>query len=166
MSEEKGVEVKINRDRYTASRTASGTKSLSNGDDVAKVLEGLPVESLYSICDILIADNDFSTKYAKLNHGMQRMNLGNRLRGFVSKRDAENETIRATAEKDGKEPKLKNSGLEAITKAAAPFRKEADKAAAEAAKAKEAKAKEAAKAKAEKEAAKTKKSTTKKGKAA
>jgi len=158
--EVKDALVKINRERYTTSRTASGAKSLSNGDDIAKALEGLPIVSLYEVADKLFVENEFRANYGKLNTGMQRMNLGNRIRGFVSKRDADN----AKAEADGKKPKL--SGLEAVAKAAAPFRKEADKALAEAEKAKEAKKAEAAKKKAEAEAKKKKAEHNKKASAA
>ena len=60
---------------------------------VAKALEGMTSEEVYAVADGLIPENDFRTKYAHLNVGMQRMNVGNRIRGFVNKRDKENEKI-------------------------------------------------------------------------
>lgn len=127
--------VKINREKYVVSRTASGSKSLSNGDEIATLLEGISIDALHDIADKAFADNDYRTRYAKLNKGMQRMNLGNRLRGWATKRDASNDKLIA----DKKDPK--KSGIEALTKFCAPFRKEADKAAAEIQKEKDAKAK-------------------------
>jgi len=95
MSEENAVESKIiiNKGNYVASRTSTGGKSLSNGDQVAVALEGMTTEEVYEVANSLIPDNDYTTKYAHLNAGMQRMNVGNRIRGFVNKRDKENDEI-------------------------------------------------------------------------
>lgn len=128
--------VKINRENYVTTRSATGAKSLSNGDPVAMTLEGLGLEALYGICNKLMKDNEFQAKYGHLNSGMQRMNLGNRIRGFISKRGVENEKIAAKAAEDGVEPKLKADGQAALEKAAGPFQKEAAKAKEAAAKAK------------------------------
>lgn len=168
MSEDKKTPlVNINRDRYVTTRTASGGKSLSNGDEIANALQGIAVDDLYVICDKLVPENDYQKKYSKLNVGMQRMNLGNRLRGFVTKRDAENVAIQAAADKDGKDAKLKNAGIDAVIKAAAPARKVADKAATQAEKDRNEKAEKAAAAKEAKATkAKAKKDTKKEGKAA
>lgn len=143
--------VKINRDRYTATKTASGAKSLNNGDEVAAVLDGLHVDELFKIGTDILGE-DFAEKYAKLNVGMQRMNMGNRLRAKVRSIDADKKN-------EGKE----GVGLAALTKAAKPFAKERDARVKEAAKVKaekqkerEAKAVETAKKKADKEAAKAK----------
>ncbi len=128
--------VKINREKYVPTRSASGAKSLSNGDEIAQALEGLGLEALYAIADKLIKDNEFKAKYGHLNVGMQRMNIGNRLRGFVGKRAKENEKIAAKAVEDGVEPKLKKDGLESLLKVTTPFQREAQKLAEAAAKAK------------------------------
>lgn len=153
--------VKINRDRYKPTKTATGVKSLNNGDEVAATLDGLTIDELFSIGKTLL-DEDFAPKYAKLNVGMQRMNMGNRLRAKVR-------TI------DAGEKANEGDGLKALQKAAAPFTKardervnkaETDKAAKvkeREAKAAEAKAKKEAKAKAKAEKEKeAKKPTTKK----
>ncbi len=120
-SSDKEPTVKINREKYVVSRTASGAKSLSNGDEVAKLLEGMPIDALHDIADKAFKDNDFRTRYAKLNKGMQRMNLGNRLRGWATKRDAENVKLIA----DKKDPK--KSGIEALAKFSSVHRAKADK---------------------------------------
>lgn len=79
--------VKVDREKYQPGRSASGTKSLNNGDEVAKALEGLSVEDLYVIADKIVGENEHRKKYTNLNTGMQRMNLGNRIRGAINKID-------------------------------------------------------------------------------
>lgn len=148
--------VKVNRDRYQTTRTAAGSKSLHSGDEVALALDGLNVEDLFKIGDELLGE-DFRERYAKLNVGMQRMNMGNRIRAKVRSIDAENEKLVADGKKAGK------SGIEQLTKIATPFMKERDKRIEAEAKEKEAKkaereaaAKKKAEAKAKKEAEKSK----------
>lgn len=135
--------VKINRERYTATKTATGAKSLNNGDEVASTLVGLNIEELFTIGDSLLGENDFREKYAKLNMGMQRMNMGNRIRAKVRTIDAD-------------EKANEGDGLKALQKVAKPFIKARDERIATAAKEKAAKQKEreakAAEAKAKKEA--------------
>ena len=80
------VSVRINREKYVTSRTASGTKSLNNNDDVAQLLTGLSVDAVHAIATECL-DMDTSEKYGHLNVGMQRMNVGNRLRGFVNPKE-------------------------------------------------------------------------------
>jgi len=143
--------VKIDRSKYGTSRSASGAKSLSNGDEVANALEGLTAENLFSIGEVLLGE-DFRKKYASLNTGMQRMNMGNRIRNKVKQIDAEDNA---------------KVGIDALMKAAKPFIKERDAAskAAEKAKADAKKEVEAKKAAAEKEKA-AKKATREKDAAA
>lgn len=153
--EKKEPIVKVNRDRYQTTRTAAGSKSLHSGDEVALTLDGLNVEDLYKISDKILGE-DFRERYAKLNVGMQRMNLGNRIRAKVKAIDAENEKLKG----DGKQPG--KSGVEQLKAAAAPFVKARDeriKAEAEAKAKKQKEREEAAKKKAD---AKAKKETSKK----
>lgn len=76
------------RDRYKIDksvRTPSGGFSVSNGDDVAKSLNGLSLEQLEKIATRAgLADR--LKKWAHLNPGMQRMNLGNVLRAATDKK--------------------------------------------------------------------------------
>ena len=142
-TDEKTPLVNIDRSKYVAGRTASGTKSLSNGDEVATAIAGIPLDELYTVCDKVCGENDYRTRYAKLNPGMQRMNLGNRLRGQVNKIDKENE----------KSDKPGASGIDRLLKITAPLQKAAQKVAdgVAAQKAKDKKEKEEASAKAKKE---------------
>lgn len=128
----KKVNVPIDPKAYTKVTSPSGGKSLCNGDDVAMLLAGIPAASLYDAADKIAPDNAFRAKYAHLNTGMQRMNLGNRFRGFISKRDKLNEAEELLATKEERPPKIKLSGIEALTKALAPAREVADKLDAEA----------------------------------
>ncbi|MCK5609693.1 hypothetical protein KAR91_47910 [Candidatus Pacearchaeota archaeon] len=139
MSKEKDKSVNIDRTKYNASRSASGSKSLSNGDEVATALEGLTIDDLFSIGDSLLGE-DFRSRYASLNTGMQRMNMGNRIRNKVKQIDAEDNA---------------KIGIDALMKVAKPFIKERDAniKATEKEKADKAKEAEAKKAAAEKEKA-------------
>jgi hypothetical protein len=82
MDKDKEPLVAVKREEYTKARTASGSTSLHNGDHVAETLEGLNLEEVQGIADICFPDNDFKKRYSRLNPGMQRMNIGNRLRAF------------------------------------------------------------------------------------
>lgn len=103
------------RDKYKVDktvRTASGAYSVSKGDDVAKALNGLTVEQLRDVAkDAGIVEKFDGWKH--LNPGMQRMNLGNVLRGLVENEDqkvaaqAGKAIKRAAAEKREYKPKVK-----------------------------------------------------------
>ena len=125
------VTVNADRTKYQASRSAAGKKSLNNGDPVAEVLDGLSLDAVHALGKKLLKE-DTAEKYQHLNDGMQRMNVGNRLRKFV---------------KSGEEGE---DNLGQLQDAAAPFHTKAEKeraatekkkAAEKAAKEKEAKAK-------------------------
>jgi len=81
--------VKINREKYVDVKSASGKKSLNNGDPIAVALTGIDVPTLYGIAAkfMEVKRSDLEAKYSHLNIGMQRMNLGNRIRGACAKID-------------------------------------------------------------------------------
>ncbi len=65
-----------------AHKTASGKPSIGVEDQVTDLLKGAGVEAIESIC----AENSLDySRWAGLNPGMQRMCLGNRLRGMAQK---------------------------------------------------------------------------------
>lgn len=72
---------------YVPSIAASGKKSLSNGDEVAKALEGKTAVEVLQIADSLLGlpSGALQSQYARLNPGQQRMNAGNRLRAALKK---------------------------------------------------------------------------------
>ena len=71
------------RANYVASKTAKGTKSLHNGDEVASALAGMPVEDVRA--KVAAALGEDPARYDHLNAGQIRMNWGNRLRTAVRK---------------------------------------------------------------------------------
>jgi len=77
------------RAKYQGCTSASGRKSLNNGDDVAHFLDGMTaVEVLQSAERILdFEDGELQERYAHLNIGAQRMNGGNLLRGAIKRQD-------------------------------------------------------------------------------
>ena len=70
--------------KYQSYKRADGKTSLDNGDGVASTLRAVALEQVYKICAREIGESieALKTKYGHLNPGMQRMNLGNRLRAF------------------------------------------------------------------------------------
>jgi hypothetical protein len=88
--------VKPNLDRYVTSaevKTASGRKAIDINDEVATRLRGLDLADTYREAASVTGQTQKSLreKYEHLNPGMQRMNLGNLIRGAASKaaREAE-----------------------------------------------------------------------------
>jgi hypothetical protein len=159
--------IKIKRENYVTARTSTGGKSLHNNDDVAQGLAGLNVDELYQISGKFLAFPlkvskvaiedvaELESAYEKLNVGMQRMNLGNRIRARVTKIDVENGKAAEADVKAEKPVKERKSGADKLATILAPFVKARDKREDDEAKAKVAAA--AAAAKAATEAAKTEK---------
>jgi ribosome assembly protein YihI (activator of Der GTPase) len=67
-------------------KTISGNPSIDNNDKVAKLLRGQPIEKVYSLVakEAKCAVGELQNRYGHLNVGMQRMNLGNKLRGILN----------------------------------------------------------------------------------
>lgn len=93
-TEKKEQLIKVDPSRYQKAKSASGNVSRNNGDAVATALAGQPLENVYGIasemCDT--AKEDLEQKYAHLNPGQQRMNLGNKIRGAVNRMDKKAES--------------------------------------------------------------------------
>lgn len=79
------------RATLVATTTASGNKSLDNGDAVALMLRGADLDTVYKIGakELGVSEQELRTKYAHLNPGQQRMNVGNRVRAAIRKREAQ-----------------------------------------------------------------------------
>ena len=75
------------RKRYTVSKSANGTTSAHNGDDLATLLAGCSPEDVCSTAEKLaeLTPGELSTKYGHLNPGQVRMCSGNRIRAMVKK---------------------------------------------------------------------------------
>ena len=124
--EEGKVSVNADLENYTKAKAASGASSVNNGDEVATLLTGMNLDEVYEVAQEF-ADTEYD--YTHLNSGMARMNLGNRIRGFLTKsqgaidkaRDASDKANAALVEdgkkaKPFKEPKAPITVLEAICK--------------------------------------------------
>lgn len=139
--------IKIKRENYVTTRTSSGGKSLHNNDTVAQGLAGLNVDELYGIAGkflafpmkvskVAIEDLDgLQSAYGNLNVGMQRMNLGNRIRARVTKIDVENVKAAEADVKAEKPVKERKSGADKLAGILAPFIRARDKREADAEKA-------------------------------
>ncbi len=70
---------------YVRCKTAAGNMSMHNGDPVAVKLVGKQLDEVYALTakTIGVPVSELKTRYSHLNPGMQRMNLGNVLRGAL-----------------------------------------------------------------------------------
>lgn len=71
---------------YVAVKSAGGNSSLDNGDTLAKKLRGLDIEGVYKEAARVLGRDETAAlrkRYSKLNVGMQRMNMGNRMRAAL-----------------------------------------------------------------------------------
>lgn len=71
-----------NLSNYVATKSAEGNSTLNCGDATAKVLAGKDLDDVYKLAARAtgIPEKDLRSRYKHLNVGMQRMNLGNRMR--------------------------------------------------------------------------------------
>jgi hypothetical protein len=74
-------------------KTAGGNPSIDSGDEVAEKLRGRTLDEVYKIASkaLKVDEKELRARYKGLNLGMQRMNLGNRIRGALAKADAKTE---------------------------------------------------------------------------
>jgi colicin import membrane protein len=72
--------------KYVKGETAAGNSTADNGDSIAERLRGKDLDAVYGIVAKATGESAKALKarYAKLNPGMQRMNLGNKLRGALA----------------------------------------------------------------------------------
>jgi hypothetical protein len=147
----KEVRIKPKLENYTNGVSGSGKRTKNCGDDIAQALDGFTLEEVQKVASQMrdIPVKDLSEKYAHLNIGQQRMNLGNLIRGAVAKLDKAHDKDKAVV------PGLKTLQVQCGAFAGAVAKRQ--KAAATAKADREAKAAENAKAKAAKEKATAKK---------
>ncbi len=136
--------VKPDLTRYTIhkeQKTASGRPAIDTDDEIARELRGLDLLETYSKAATVlgIPEEQLRAQYEHLNPGMQRMNLGNRIRGHLRGAEARKlrEEAKAKREALAAEAKAKREAEQATkeaAKAAAKAEREAAKAAAKAAK--------------------------------
>lgn len=68
-------------------RTPAGRRTLDCADDISVQLRGLSITEVYDEASKVLGESveGLKSQYEHLNIGMQRMNLGNRIRGAVAK---------------------------------------------------------------------------------
>ena len=73
------------RKKYNKGESNAGNISYDSGDAIAQELRGMALEDVYDLVARKSGETErmLKAKYGKLNPGMQRMNLGNRLRKLV-----------------------------------------------------------------------------------
>lgn len=81
------VNTTYNPEHYVKAKSKSGHATLHNGDHTAQTLAEMDLDQIYTHVAIMIGENEqiLRNKYGHLNAGMQRMNLGNRLRAWTKK---------------------------------------------------------------------------------
>lgn len=133
----------FNLDKYFVSdvKTPTGRRTIDCADDVATALRGADIDAVYlnAAQTLGTSVDELRTQYGHLNIGMQRMNLGNRIRGAAAaKTKAEAKEAAAKVRAEAAEArKVEKAKADEEKAAAAAARKE------EAAKAKAAKAEKA-----------------------
>jgi colicin import membrane protein len=85
--------IRPNTENYTKSKSASGKKTMHNGDPVAVLLDGATLDETLEMASAVLdtPTKELQAKYGHLNIGQQRMNLGNRIRGALNRHEKENE---------------------------------------------------------------------------
>lgn len=80
-----GKEVDLSN--FNKVKAPGGGVSYNNGDSTAKKLEGKTLDEVYKIAAgvLKVPESELRAKYKKLNPGMQRMSLDNRMRGGPKK---------------------------------------------------------------------------------
>lgn len=145
-------DTKFDLSRYFVSdtKTPTGRRTIDCADDVAAQLRGLPIDEVYEHAaeatgiDVAL----LKATYGHLNVGMQRMSLGNRIRGAAKAKEQEAAKAEAKAKKEAAaKERAEKLEAEKAQKAEAKAKREA-----EAQAAKEAADKAKAEAKAKKEA--------------
>lgn len=95
----KEVRVKPDLSKYVKGVSGSGKKTMRTNDLVAAALDGFTLDEVYAVAQELTDTpaKEFHAKYDHLNVGMQRMNLGNRIRGAIAKQDKAREKDKSVA---------------------------------------------------------------------
>jgi hypothetical protein len=76
------IRADLSRYKIGESKTATGRKTIDIGDATAELLRGKSLVAVYKLAAKKLGEeeSDLRDRYKHLNLGMQRMNLGNRIR--------------------------------------------------------------------------------------
>lgn len=128
--DEEGVRIRPNLENYETTRSFSGKPTkVRKDDDVAQALIGFSLEQVYEVADALSVE---IPNYDHLNPGMQRMCIGNKIRGWINQTEKANEALVADGKKPSPDP------LVSLEKVCKPIRVANEKEAKAAAKGKDA----------------------------
>lgn len=85
--------VRPKTEQYVKAVSASGKKTMHTGDTVACTLASLVLEETREVASVMLnlSIDELTERYSKLNIGMQRMNLGNLIRGAIAKANKGNQ---------------------------------------------------------------------------
>jgi hypothetical protein len=80
------VPADLTRYKKGEGKTAAGRPTLDIGDKTATKLRGMSLDETYKVVSKATgeSESELRARYKKLNPGMQRMNLGNKLRAVVN----------------------------------------------------------------------------------
>lgn len=80
---------------YVDTVSASGNRSLHNGDDVASTLAGMEPRDVVILAEMVLGmeAGELWNKYQNLNNGQQRMNSGNRIRNAIKRGDITSDDV-------------------------------------------------------------------------
>lgn len=119
------VSIKPNLGKYVTGVSGSGKKTKRSDHPVSATLDGFTLDEVYTVASKMtdVSQKGLKEKYSHLNVGMQRMNLGNRIRGAVQKLDKMHEADKAVV------PGLRTLAIECEKPAAAAAKRTATKAA-------------------------------------
>lgn len=101
----KDTEFDLSRYYVSDTKTPTGRRTIDCADDVAAKLRGLPIDEVYELAaqelgmDVVV----LKATYGHLNVGMQRMNLGNRIRGAAAAKEQAVKRAERAAKKAEKE---------------------------------------------------------------
>lgn len=99
-------EIRANYTQHKVKTGSGKSYAIDNNDDLATELRGMELEEVYKLTVKRLAEEgekvtvaELKEKYDKLNPGMQRMNLGNRIRGAATKAQTQAKKDQAKAER-------------------------------------------------------------------
>lgn len=85
-------DTQFNLDKYFVSeiKTPSGRRTIDCADEVGVALRGMDLDQVYATAalNLEVSEESLRAQYGHLNPGMQRMNLGNRIRGAEKSKEA------------------------------------------------------------------------------
>lgn len=97
-------DTQFNLDKYFVSdiKTPSGRRTIDCADEVGVALRGMDLDQVYATAalNLEVSEASLRAQYGHLNPGMQRMNLGNRIRGAEKSKEATAQKMQKAQERE------------------------------------------------------------------